>query len=281
MTFCECQWLTENSEIRNRIYAAAVEGEKSFSTLNPAGSNRVDPYLDPYRDCPEKRPVVEKFFKLGRECLGLTHTCRQLRVEFLPIYYRNLEIYIKYWNVYEYLATFIFQGKTDEEPKIKDSELELTCSRDVMSGRDPDTPKTNILPLLRLYKKSPGFVLGFGEEQIYSHGLQSMLDKKNEKWWEYMLEAVSRIHYGGDTYMTSYLEILVKPEFGEGWMDFDRSLLGSERWMDWNDSTRSAHQRYRDERVLWAERYGFGHDCQEFDVGVDRGGHNDEGHWLM
>jgi hypothetical protein len=90
-----------------------------------------------------------------------------------------------------------------------------------------------------------------------------VLDKNNEKWWEYMLKAVSRIHYGGDTYLTSYLEILVKPEFGEDWMDFDRSLLDPERWIDWDDWTEIVARRYRDE-PCFREGPGDSHGCQRF-----------------
>jgi hypothetical protein len=43
----------------------------------------------------------------------------------------------------------------------------------VMSGRHADTPKTNIVPLLRLYNKSPGLVLGFSEEQMYSQAYRA------------------------------------------------------------------------------------------------------------
>ncbi|KAF2023368.1 hypothetical protein EK21DRAFT_118842 [Setomelanomma holmii] len=262
-------------EIRNRIYDAAVGGENTQCKLSPPEAANANPDDETSSGDPEKRQL---YAFLDRAWLGLTQTCRQLRIEFLPIYFANLDIMIDYWNVYDYLATFIFQGKLNEDPTTKEYTLSLSSSHNEIS------PSINIAPLLRTYKKSPGFKLNFGEDHRYSYDVQCVLNRDNTAWWEYMLKAISRIHYHANLSF-SYMDTLVKPEFAEGWMSsgysdliFTAYIL--ENYEECDAEVNRRRDNYQEYCKAWAESFGFDDMEEEFVVVVDPGDCSNEGQWL-
>jgi hypothetical protein len=86
-------------EIRNRIYAAAVAGKELMAPMGRPTSTT--------HQCDSSPETMPDWRGSERPLLGLTRTYRQLRSEFHPIYLRNLDTFISYTQVYEYLVTFI------------------------------------------------------------------------------------------------------------------------------------------------------------------------------
>jgi hypothetical protein len=151
-------------EIRNHIYAAAIAGEDFSVTLR--GSHREDERrVKTWRRrpnwCVNRRPL-----------LGLTQTCRQLRAEFLPLYYQSLHVTIPYMHVNSYMDTFIYQSKTDQPHRITHCNVSVSHHsgyRHVLRGKNRH--RIDVAPLLRTCDENPGFKRGVGQ----SHFLQYVL----------------------------------------------------------------------------------------------------------
>jgi hypothetical protein len=170
--------------------------------------------------------------------------------------------------VYDYLETFIWQGKPNEAAKFTHFNISLGNDIQRRHGHTENTyRRMNLAPLLRLYKSTPGFGLHFDEnEWNLNPSLQQFMDTENTAWWEYMFRAIHRIHLSEDIFSWTDLDIIIKPEHEEWWMKYGRS-----KYM---------YSALYEQKGEWAERYGLSNE-EDFDVGVDMGGNSDEGLWLM
>ncbi|KAH7082736.1 hypothetical protein BKA63DRAFT_560946 [Paraphoma chrysanthemicola] len=206
---------------------------------------------------------------ISRPLLGLTQTCRQIRSEILPFYYRTLDVYLDYSDVYDYLATFIWQGQLDEDPKFAEFNICLSNDIQILYSHTENTyERMNIAPLLRLYKTMPGFDLGF----IDNHGLRISfvldegMNRNNEAWWNHMFKAVSRIHLSDVWHSWTDLRFLIKRKERDWWMKYDT----------WESSR---HILVFREKVKWGQTIGLT-SAFHWEVGLDKGMNSDEGQWL-
>ncbi|KAH7093556.1 hypothetical protein FB567DRAFT_176069 [Paraphoma chrysanthemicola] len=252
-------------EVRNRIYEVARKGFAPTVTLR-------SPFLD-YSDEDDVPPNPY----VSRPFLGLTQTCRQIRTEFLPIYFRTLDVCLDYSDVYDYLAAFIWQGQLNEGPKFDEFNICLSNDIQTLYGHTENTyERMNIAPLLRLYKTMPDFDLGFIDNHDFHTSLilKKVMNRNNEVWWDYMFKAVSRIHLSDDRHSWTDLHFLIKRKERDWWMKY-------------SDGESSSHVLVSGERMEWGKTLGLTSKSPwdvtsvfHWEVGLDKGMNSDEGQWL-
>jgi hypothetical protein len=164
------------SEIRNRIYAAAIAGEHYFPTLiAPRDANKRR-----FRTC------VEDWHGSTRPLLCLTQVCCELRTEFRPIYMGHVHMLVSYAHIYEYLDLFVFQGKPAKD--VKDPLCVVSL---LVAEMDDNCDGVDLVPLLRLCKANPNiwFLVSMPGREEYAEQLQQMVQlniNDNESWWNFM-----------------------------------------------------------------------------------------------
>jgi len=150
-------------------------------------------------------------------------------------------------HVYDYIKTFIFQGKPNQPSSISRYNITVLAKSGVPHECGP--PKElDIAPLLRFQRKHQGVQLDLYDGSSIGEGLDSLVSRKNTVWWEYMDKAVSRIMFSGNGNDSQVL-ILIKPEFKEDWMIPDASSgyeFGGWRWKAMRAWALNLNLEYRD-----------------------------------
>jgi len=233
-------------EIRNRIYKKAFEGAEQVAVLVSPGNSAVD------KNGLRHRPP--HWDRSDRPLLGLTQTCRQIRIEVLPIYMRNLRVILASDDLYKYLDLFLFHGEPVVD--IEKVETEITISN--TNAHEGD--ETDIAPLLRLRRRSPGFVLELQDQWTWTTDeTPAMMDiHTNDTWWAYFDVAITRILIQEKQEFFNIV-ILVKRAFQEAWMGkgYKQSYYGRH------------HMYYCQGKKDWMNKRGLTFVAMPVDVYVD------------
>lgn len=201
-------------EIRNHIYGQVPHlAHHPFQLVRPIPTSTKSKALG---------PSIFTRATSNRIFLGLTRTCRQLRIEFLPIYMGSLRVSLYPPDVYDYLNVFIFCGTLIDD--IERVAARLFIVHNQRLANVDCTFKLDITPLIRLHKRSPKFIVEY--EGAYLPRDRSMRDialrelmyvHANKKRSEYFDEAVSKVLVEPN-YGFFLMEIVTRSEFQEPWM---------------------------------------------------------------
>ncbi|KAH7093733.1 hypothetical protein FB567DRAFT_515947 [Paraphoma chrysanthemicola] len=158
---------------------------------------------------------------------GLTQTCRQIRMEFWPIYMRQTAFGICWCRVAQYIDTFL--ADLGDDPQSLVAKLVLTQNCDHKSKALVD-----ILPALRLHITVPGFRLEFvlycdeyyfNEEADELDGdFRELLstwdppDDKNEVWLKCMWNSLHALYLEPGDEGQPKFTFFVNAEYAENWM---------------------------------------------------------------
>ena len=184
------------------------------------------------------------------QSLGLTQTCRQIRAEYLPVYFENTAVEFLYWHFDEYLSAFV-------EPQIAQYGNKSVVGNVTLRQKDhdvqsPDCPiydtscycderTVDVFPVIRLFIEAQKFSARFSictEPKSYYYTYkeeQESIDRifniqENPKWAAYLTTAVSHIWLIDDGAPYLGRGIIIKNAFAEPWMEkhLRRSASGDE-----------------------------------------------------
>jgi hypothetical protein len=183
----------------------------------------------------------------------LTQTNKQIRAEFLPTYLMTLEVQIVYYEMDQYLSTFV-------HPQIKNGQADnvvgnitIVVETDFTKNTDP---VVGILPLVKLHNASDRLTVRFladwpgWEDEPPFHEFDIEREEsifralfnvhRNPVWSDFLSTAICHILVNGTTYVGPSTEIVVKKEYEEDWMQYPEDSVEG-----------------RLGRSLWCQRVGF------------------------
>jgi hypothetical protein len=223
-----------------------MEGEEQIAVLVAPDNDTVN--KEGLRRCPPDWNISERPF------LGFVQTCRQIRIELLPIYIRKVWVILAPNDLYKYLDLFLFHGKPVVD--IEKVETDITISN--TNAHEGD--ETDIAPLLRLRRRSPGFVLELQDQWTWTTDeTPAMMDiHTNDTWWAYFDVAITRILIQ-EQQNSFNIVILVKRGFQEAWMNkgYKQNHYGHH------------HMYYCQDKKDWMQKRGLAFVNMPVDVYVD------------
>jgi len=194
------QLLIRSEEIRNYIYEYAAEQSILVKLSHDPSltKNNID------------------YIAQDRVLLGLTRTCRQIRVEFLPIYLTATTIAIPYYQVDQYISTFVDPQHGNYDDAV--GSIILLRPR-VLATR----PSVNILPLVKIIARAPRLIARFLNEDTNDFRQNSLFNSllnthRNPRWNVYAASSLSQITISSCTIEGLKTTIVVKKEWAESWM---------------------------------------------------------------
>ncbi|KAI4645145.1 hypothetical protein J4E93_005945 [Alternaria ventricosa] len=193
-------FLDLSGELRNYIYEYAAE-ESTLVKLSHEPSltkNNID------------------YIAQERTLLGLTRTCKQVRDEFLPIYLGTTTIAFPYYQVDQYISTFVDPQRGTFDDAV--GSIILLRPR-VLATRLP----VNILPLVKIIARAPRLVARFLNEDTddfrQNSLFNSLLNTHHDPRWDvYAASSLSQITISSRTNEGLKATTVVKKECAESWM---------------------------------------------------------------
>jgi len=194
------QLLIRSKELRNYIYQYAAEQSMLVKLSHDPSvtKNNID------------------YTAQDRTLLGLTRTCKQVRDEFLPIYLTTTTIAIPYYQVDQYISTFVDPQHGTYDDAV--GSVILLRPR-VLATR----LSVNILPLVKIIARAPRLIARFLNEDTNDFRQNSLFNSllnthRNPRWNVYATNCLSQITISSCTNEGLKTTIVVKKEWAASWM---------------------------------------------------------------
>ena len=148
-----------HTEIRNRIYDFCKEKSGRYSNQPP-----------PLRKI-KIRQVLPEFLLRARTFFSLTQACKQIRLEYRPLWLRQSRVLVDIDDLEEFLSTF-YRIPDHPETWYRDAPRALTISWDHdMSEYGDDVALIDIGPLLKLHAYAPSSIITFQSRRLLEFAL--------------------------------------------------------------------------------------------------------------